>query len=150
MVKWSNSEKSHNVCTPHIFTSFIYSHKTELMHTTFPVTTSLAYFCFHICPGRKFTYSLYSIEKMQINISSVGSSLFILLLSANTRPSVLLRRWWKTQMCSDACLCGAEVSPYCISYIIYIANRFLAMNSIDISDPKRLLFVWVIKYLIHH
>lgn len=80
----------------------------------------------HICPGRKFTHTAYK-EKIQINISS-GSSLFFLLLSANTQPFpwdsdgkhrcavVYVRAIW---------LCGAWTNLYCISCIIDIAYFFL-------------------------
>lgn len=105
MVKWSIPEKSHNVCTAHIFTSIL--HKTKTHAHNLP------------CPGRKFTYSLYIIEKIQINISSVGSSLFFLLLSANTWLPVLLRHWWKTQMCSGACLWSRDHS---ILHLIHHLN----------------------------
>lgn len=110
--------KSPTMYAPPTYLLVFYT-KQKLMHTIFPVTTSLAYFCFHICPGRKFTYSLYIIEKIQINISSVGSSLFFLLLSANTWLPVLLRHWWKTQMCSGACLWSRDHS---ILHLIHHLN----------------------------
>lgn len=89
------------ICTSHIFNNFIYSYERKNLHTVLPDTTNLTYFCLHVYPGRKFTHTAYK-EKIQINISS-GSSLFFLLLSANTQPSVPLSLWWKTQMCSGVC-----------------------------------------------
>lgn len=155
---WSQSE-CHTwlitkIRTSHIFNNFIYSYKRKkLAHNPPCHYTNLTYFRLHVCPGRKFTHTAYK-EKIQINISS-GSSLFFLLLSANTKPSVPLRLWWKTQMCSGVCTGHMTVWRMDQSilhhihqwyWILFSFSFFLELTIYLIYLWNRLLSISVITY----